>query len=1384
MADEKLMKLIEQQAAMLSQLTNLFQQQQERSIAPSQQQESTSKAALMDSLANSMTDFIYEPESGLVFQAWYTRYTHVFERDASTMQETDKVALLWRKMSNHVHERFRNYVLPKQPSEMSLRDTVDKLNKLFGKVETEVSQRYKCLQLTKSDSEDFKEYASKVNLQCELFKLSEMQIDQFKCLIFVLGLKSSKDNDIRIRLLKLVDDNKDSINLDKLVDETQKILDIKTDNNLIAHQSNAVCAINKTAHKVPKTACWLCGNLHFVKFCTFKTHKCSVCHQVGHRDNYCKSARSGYTPKSDVNNKNKRDDNNNKNDNKPPQQWVKKEKFRTNAVFSTMRVNFQEFRKYAEVHINNRSVQLQIDTASDISIISISTWEAIGQPDAYTTDDCANDVNTNTIKLLAKFQCDVTIANATKALHCYVTDIDNLNIIGIDWIQQFQLWDTPITAWCRQIKFDDIISTLRNKYRNVFENSTLGLCTKAKVHIQLLPDAKEIYIPKRPVPYAARVDIETELQRLENNGTISPVDTSRWAAPIVVSRRNGKIRICADYSTGLNANIEPNQYPLPTPEEILADCHDKTIFTHLDLSDAYLQVEIDDESKELLTVNTHKGLYKFNRLTPGIKSAPGAFQRIMDQLCAGIDGAKAYIDDIMLASKSVDEHKINLERLLQRIDEFGFRLKFEKCKFFKSEITYLGQVIDKHGTKPEPDKIKAIQHLKTPENISEVRSLLGSINHYGKYVQNMRNLRKPLDDLLKKENVFKWTADCQKSFDDFKRILSSDLLLMHYNPNMPIHVAADASSHGIGAVIYHTFPDNSMKAVHHISRSLTQAEKNYSQIEKEGLALIFAVQRFHKMLFGRKFTLHTDHKPLLSIFGSKKGIPVYTANRLQRWALILLAYNFEIKYTNTLEFGHADVLSRLISTHEKPADDYIIASISLEDDFKQDLNQALSTFPISYKMIIQTTNNDNILQAVIAKINQGWPESRNGLDSQLLPFYNRRDSLSVLDGVIMFNSRIVIPDICHRKILSQLHRGHIGVERSKQIARSYVYWPNIDKDIEDYNRKCNNCQLGAKSPVKTDLCSWPTATRSLERLHIDYAGPVKGKYYLVMVDAHSKYPAIYETTSITTFATVKLLNEFCSQFGNPEQIVSDNGTQFCSGNFESWCQQRGIQHTRTVRFHPSSNGQAERFVDTLKRALKKSDKEGTSAEALQTFLEVYRSTPNPNSPYGLSPAESFIGRKMRTIFDMLVKPPEKSHDRNDSMEAQYNAKHGTKRRSFQPGDLVYAENFKANKSYWVPGEIIEKVGNVVYNTLIEVGGRNITVRSHADQLRLRVASEPPTNETEIPLDILLKEFDITPPTPDDCFHTPPSTPDRGPPRRIATRRNAVEAISRSPSALS
>ncbi|XP_040172579.1 uncharacterized protein K02A2.6-like [Anopheles arabiensis] len=423
---------------------------------------------------------------------------------------------------------------------------------------------------------------------------------------------------------------------------------------------------------------------------------------------------------------------------------------------------------------------------------------------------------------------------------------------------------------------------IQAKHADVFKD-TLGHCKKTKVKLYLKSNAKPVFCQKRLVPFNTIPLVDAELTRLQNLGIIETVDFSEWAAPIVAVRKpNGRVRICADYSTGLNAALEANHYPLPTPEEIFSQLNGSTIFSIIDLSDAYLQLEVDDDSKHLLTINTHRGLFRFNRLAPGVKSAPGAFQRLVDGMIADIPGVRSFIDDVIVFGKDMKSHKDSLNTLFARLKEYGFHVKAEKCHFCKTQLVYLGHVVDKHGIRPDSEKIKTIASIPPPSNVSELRSYLGAVNFYGRFVRNLHELRYPMDQLLKKESKWKWTPECQEAFVKFKEALQSHLLLTHYDPKLPIIVAADASNTGIGAVIFHQFTDGKMKAIQHASRTLTPAEQNYGQPEKEALALVYAVCKFHKYLLGRHFTLLTDHKPLLSIFGSKKGIPLHTANRLQR----------------------------------------------------------------------------------------------------------------------------------------------------------------------------------------------------------------------------------------------------------------------------------------------------------------------------------------------------------------------------------------------------------------------------------------------------------------------------------------------------------------------
>nr|CDJ93989.1 RNA-directed DNA polymerase (reverse transcriptase) and Integrase domain containing protein [Haemonchus contortus] len=460
------------------------------------------------------------------------------------------------------------------------------------------------------------------------------------------------------------------------------------------------------------------------------------------------------------------------------------------------------------------------------------------------------------------------------------------------------------------------------------------------------------------------------------------------------------------------------------------------------------------------------------------------------------DGTTAYLDDILVTGRTIDEHNTQLDAVLQRIQDYGFRVRLEKCKFLQTEINYLDFVINEQGRRPDPGKIKATQKMSAPKDVSQLRAFLGLINFYGNFVKDLHNLRAPLDALTNKDVVYTWTPECQSSFDKIKAILSSDLLLTYFDPNLPIIVAADASNYGIGATLSHRFPDGSEKVVYHVSRCLTTAQKNYSQIEKEALALIFAVQKFHRSVHGRHFTLKTDHKPLVAIFRSKKGISVYSANRLQRWATMLLNYNFAIEYVNTKDFGQVDAL---LTSHNA------------------------------------------------APINAGGLRCRQ----------------------------------------------HV-------IDIFYIYYPSVERHFRKVREPYDSC--------------------------------------------HGQRDAVY------IFAV------------------------------PLFCRSRGITHIRTPPFHPQSNEQAERFVNTFKRGLDKLKGEEPTLDALQTFLMAYCSTPCPSVPDQRSPAEAFLGRRLRIDLDLMLPQEDVADGQRDvKMETQFNRRHGALRRKFERNNTVYAKDYRGTK---------------------------------------------------------------------------------------------------------
>ena len=292
------------------------------------------------------------------------------------------------------------------------------------------------------------------------------------------------------------------------------------------------------------------------------------------------------------------------------------------------------------------------------------------------------------------------------------------------------------------------MAELRADYSEVFETG-LGKCAKAKAHFKLKEGASPVFRKSRPVPYASLPKLEGELSRLVENGVITPVSYSEFAAPVVVvKKKTGDIRLCADHSTGLNDTLEDHHHPLPTAEDIYTKLNGGIYFSNIDLAEAYLQIEVAEECRKMLCINTPKGLFQYNRLSFGVKTAPATFQQMMDTMIAGLPNTAAYLDDIVVTGETLEDHNGSLRRLFDRIKEYGLRVRLEKCSFLKSEIRFLGQIINKDGRKPDQGEIEAIVKMPAPTNVSELRALLGMVTYYGAFMPAMRDLRAPLTRLL------------------------------------------------------------------------------------------------------------------------------------------------------------------------------------------------------------------------------------------------------------------------------------------------------------------------------------------------------------------------------------------------------------------------------------------------------------------------------------------------------------------------------------------------------------------------------------------------------------------------------------------------------------
>ncbi|XP_049524460.1 uncharacterized protein K02A2.6-like [Dermacentor silvarum] len=458
-------------------------------------------------------------------------------------------------------------------------------------------------------------------------------------------------------------------------------------------------------------------------------------------------------------------------------------------------------------------------------------------------------------------------------------------------------------------------------------------------------------------------------------------------------------------------------------------------------SDAYQQLVLQDASRKYVTISTTLGLFQYTRLPFGVASAPAIFQREMDNLFRGMRHVAVYLDDILVTGTDDGDHLQNLHNVLARLQDAGLKLKLEKCVFLAPSVEYLGHVISQAGLSPAPRKVDAVLKAPKPHN-KELQSYLGLINFYRSFLPKLSAHLEPLHLLLRDGQQWTWKKEQEVAFQRSQELIAKAPVLVHFDPDKPVGLTVDASPYGVGAVLAHRDKDGQERPVSFASRRLLAAEQRYSQLDKEGLALMFGVERFHQYLWGREFEAITDHKPLLGLLGPDKAVPVQASPRVVRWALRLAAYNYRLVYRPGKDLGPADALSRL-PLPEVPAAAPEPAQLFM-------LGHAYPEV-LSRSAVSQATSRDPVLSQVVKAVSRGEELVQQA-------YSHKAAELSLQQGCLLWGSRVVIPQSLRSRVLQLLHAGHPGVEKTKMVARSHVWWPGLDQDITHMVQSCQVCQ--------------------------------------------------------------------------------------------------------------------------------------------------------------------------------------------------------------------------------------------------------------------------------------------------------------------------------------
>ena len=753
------------------------------------------------------------------------------------------------------------------------------------------------------------------------------------------------------------------------------------------------------------------------------------------------------------------------------------------------------------------------------------------------------------------------------------------------------------------------------EFKDIFSQSPTDLgCTNTISHHINTGTAPPVRQPARYKPPKAR---EIENQHLAEMGSADIIEPSNspYGAPVVlVKKKDGTTRFCIDYRR-LNDITVKDAIPIPRIDMALDNLHGAKYFTTLDLAAGYFQVPLDEESKPKTAFRTTNGLWQFKRMPFGLCNAPATFVRLMEKVLEGLlyDQVLVYLDDVIIFSKTIEEHIERMRTVFQRIRIHNLKLKPTKCDLAEKEVKFLGHMVNEDGVQPDPENVRAIKDIPTPFNsASDIRRFIGMAAYYRRFIKDFTQLTHPLRQLITKHAPKKitWTEELEKATQEIKNKLIGADIMAYPDPSKPYILHTDGSSHGLGAILSQT-QNGRTRVIQYASRALHGAECRYHATQLEALALGWALKKMHPYIFGQHVDIYTDHAALRWLREQSQINSSYA-----RWFNTLESYSYSIHHRKGNRMQHVDCLSRLpvqpLPQEVGPVDDteLFIGSVDCEEE-QEEINR-----------IIHFLKGPNI------------PCPDRAVFRSL-----KMEELFTENGILYLQpNKQVLTSNQAKEEMKNLHQGpevsHFGYKRTYAAFRDVYYHPRAAYLAREVVKTCHLCQI---TKVRTHPPRAPLkkihADRPNQLLGVDFVGPIYSlrdcTYLLTIIDHFTKFLTVIPCKLQTTEAVVSAIQQHGRAYGRPELILSDQGTQFTSPVFKQHLEDLGIGHITTPAYHPQANGTVERSHRTINEILRRISTETTSPLlALQTAVDSYNNL--PHSVTKVPPAHLQLGRPIRT----------------------------------------------------------------------------------------------------------------------------------------------------------